>query len=175
MTRKAQEEMVGFILIVVLVAIAGVVFLGISLRGGEENRDNSNKIYSLLGGLSQITTACEIPDTNLKSVRELIRECSEGKICDVCEGSTCGSSSSACEVLENTLKEAMVSSYAVTDKSYAKYYNLTLYYAFDNKELIKPILAGPQGNCNGQKLFNNRPFGSEGDRVIMSLEVCFRS
>jgi hypothetical protein len=171
MNSKAQEEMVGFVLIVVLISIAGVIFLGIALRdSGDEVVDESSQIYSLIGGLSQLTSYCEIPESNLLDVSDLIRECINGKECSACEGSTCGAS--ACEVLENTLEEAMGASYVVTDKSYVRYYNLSVYYEFDNRPLIEPILKGAQGDCVGRKLFNNREFNDR-EKVIMALEVCF--
>lgn len=176
MSKKAQEEMMGFVLIVILVSIAGVIFLGIFLRSGgdEDIGQKSSKLYSLIGGLSQITTSCEIPQSNLINVRDLIRECINGNVCTACQGETCGNTDGACEVLENTLKKAMESSYVVTDKSYTKYYNLSIYYEFDGKNIISPILVGSQGNCLGNKLSNNRPFDDQGEKVIMSLEICFR-
>tara|TARA_Y100000310_G_scaffold76463_1_gene72946 strand:+ start:167 stop:736 length:570 start_codon:yes stop_codon:yes gene_type:complete len=171
--KKAQEEMVGFVLIVVLISIAGVIFLGISLRdSGDEVVDESNQIYSLIGGLSQLTSKCEIPESNFLDVSNLIRECVNGRECSACDGDSCGDTGSACEVLENTLKEAMEASYVVSDRSYARHYNLSVYYEFDSRQVIEPILEGDVGNCFGRKLFNNRQFNAE-ERVILSLEVCF--
>ena len=54
LNKKAQEEMVGFVLIVVIVAIIVVIFLGISLRNSEGDiGDESEKIGSFINALSQ--------------------------------------------------------------------------------------------------------------------------
>ncbi|PIN94658.1 hypothetical protein COU53_02650 [Candidatus Pacearchaeota archaeon CG10_big_fil_rev_8_21_14_0_10_30_48] len=176
LNKKAQEEMVGFVLIVVIVAIIAVIFLGISLRNsGGDVGDESEKIGSFIDVVSQTTTKCEIPTAHFQDVGNLISKCSQGKLCDGCDGETCGTTKSACEVLKNTLTEAMKSSYVVSEGSYVKYYNLTLYYELDNELLIEPIIMGPQDNCLGDLLFNERPVYSGGEKIKLSLEVCFNN
>ena len=46
--RRAQEEIVGFVLIVVLVVIVLVIFLGISLRNPKPQQRESEIIYQFL-------------------------------------------------------------------------------------------------------------------------------
>ena len=166
-SKKAQEEIVGFVLIIVIVAIIGVIFLSIFLRkNAGEVGDNSQRINSLINSLSQITSKCEIPEAHFQDISDLIRECSKGSICSACEGNTCGKSS--CEVLRKTLEESMKASYVVNDVSYVKYYNLTLYSEFDKSPLIEPIILGNTG-CQGNKLFNEKSF----EDIKMYLEICF--
>jgi hypothetical protein len=168
--KKGQEEMVGFILIIVLVAVIGVVFLSISLRQpSSEVIDGSENIASLLNSLNQITSVCENPQSNFLDVSDLISGCFENKLCLGCTAEECGSSKSACETLENTLKNAMETSYNVGEESSTRYYKLIVYDSFDNSPIIAPIIEGPSESCPGRKLFNERTIG---DRV-MSLEVCF--
>ena len=48
-SKKAQEEMIGFVLIIVLVAVIALVFLAISIRKPAEIRDKKeiqNFLYS---------------------------------------------------------------------------------------------------------------------------------
>jgi hypothetical protein len=174
MDKKAQEEMVGFVLIVVLVAVVAVVFLGITIRNsGSGAGDPSEKIGSLIGSLQQITTQCEIPETRLQDVGDLIRECVNGRICSNCNGETCGETGSACEVLENTLENALESSYVVSRGSFVKYYNLSIYREEDSKSYIKPIISGDTEKCPGSKLFNGKVANYSEEGVMFSLEVCF--
>jgi len=51
--KKAQEEMVGFVLIVVLVAIIAVIFLGITLRKPSNKiGQESERLSSFLSAVS---------------------------------------------------------------------------------------------------------------------------
>ena len=168
-TYKAQEEMVGFVLIVVLVSIIAIVFLVISLKSPKNEVSTSKNIDSLISSLSQLTTACEIPESNFKDIGDLIEACNNGLICNSCSGNTCDSTKTSCKVLENTLKEAMEASYVVTEESYILYYNLTLYNSFDKSLLIEPITKGPS-LCLGKRAFNERAF----NEIKLYLEVCFR-
>jgi len=167
--KKGQEEMVGFVLIIVLVAIIGVIFLSISLRtSGSSVGEESDKIGSLIGALAQVTTKCEIPEAHYQDVGDLIDKCNEGKSCSSCDGLECGSGS-ACDVLKNTLEGSLKTSYAVGEGSYVRYYNLSIYREIDNSLIIQPIITGNTDGCPGNKLFNGRDFNG----VKMSLEVCF--
>ena len=169
-SKNGQEEMIGFVLIIVIVAIVGVIFLGIMIRTQDSNLGSkSEKINSLIGSLSQITTKCEIPESKLKNVSELIEECTQVRLCSTCNGETCGTTSSSCEVLENTLRSAMAESYVVSGGSYVRYYNLSVYYKFDDALLIEPIISGEAGKCPGTKLFSDRGF----EDIELKLEVCF--
>ena len=169
--KKAQEEIVGFVLIVILVAVIAVIFLGISLRNPSSTSIESQQIASFLSSASQVTTECEIELTVKNNVGQLIVKCFEGDICADEESNRV----SACETLENTLKGIMQASYLVNEESFTRYYNLTIYDSF-NEPIIRPILAGPQGNCPGRILRNNKPFtviGLSDEQIIMNLEVCF--
>jgi len=69
--KKAQEEMVGFVMIVLLVAIISLVFLGIYLRQGPSSEGIQNsEITQFLNALTEITTDCTIAGTR-RTVRNL--------------------------------------------------------------------------------------------------------
>ena len=55
MNRKAQEEIVGFVLIVVIVAIIFLVFLGIMIRQpGEVTSKESRDVSQFLGSMMEM-------------------------------------------------------------------------------------------------------------------------
>lgn len=81
MKNKAQQEIVGFVLIVMIVVIGLVVYLGMSLRGGTENK-GSLEVEAMLEALMQQTTECAItyvPDYD--NVRDLLQSAYKDDFC----------------------------------------------------------------------------------------------
>ena len=164
--KKAQEEMVGFVVIIALVAVIGVIFLGISLRSSSDATLESQKIVDLLSSSFQITTTCEI-SSSPQSVSQLISKCSNSKLCE--DGRI------TCEVLEETLAGILEASYAINSESFTRYYLLTVSYKSDGTPLIEPISEGSTENCPGRLLFNTYSINTVGlinDQVDTTLEVC---
>ena len=58
--KKAQEEMVGFVLIIVLGMVALMVFLVIYIRTSPDQELNSVEVENLLSALMEHTTECAI-------------------------------------------------------------------------------------------------------------------
>ena len=177
--KKAQEEIVGFVLIVVLVAVIAVIFLGISLRNPEKTESpQSEQVASFLSAVGEITTDCEIPESSPKTISQLVVRCAEGA---ECINHMNQERKTSCEVLENYLKGALEASYLIGEGSFVKYYNLSIYYASDKEAVIESIIKGVDkelNGCLGRKLINNRPFTSTGigansEQIIMELEVCY--
>ena len=57
--RSAQEEMVGFVVIVVIVSIALLILLGFLLRGSGKSAVESFEIENFIQSVMQYTTDCE--------------------------------------------------------------------------------------------------------------------
>ena len=167
--KKAQEEMVGFVLIVVIVAVIAVIFLGITLRQPSNKiGQESERLSSFLSAVSEFTTACEIPETNFKTIGQLVSQCSKGGICS--------NERSACDVLESDLKPIMASAYVVGKGSFAYSYNLSITSGegATKRDIITPITAGSIVICPGTKLYSDFPYISSGsEQLSMRLEVCF--
>lgn len=81
-TRKAQEEMVGFVMVVVVVAVIFLVFLGIMMRkpGAAEDRTRINEVSLFLDAMLEYTTDCEIAGSKL-SFKDAIIEARETNRC----------------------------------------------------------------------------------------------
>ena len=56
--KKAQEEMVGFALIIILVAVILLIFLGFSLRDQEKETIESYEVESFIQSFLQYTSDC---------------------------------------------------------------------------------------------------------------------
>jgi hypothetical protein len=147
LNRKAQEEMVGFVLIMVLVVVIFLIFLAIWLRQGHsQNNIESTEMSQFLDSAFEYTTDCARYDTDYLKVDELIMEyCKQKKPCPA--GPAAGKNS--CSVLNETLKKIVESAWNFGPDSPEKGYRLTLVYepsAGSPESLINPLGQACIGN-----------------------------
>lgn len=87
-SKKAQEEMVGFALIIIVVAIILVIFIGFSLKTQEKEAVESYEVDSFIQSFLQYTTNCT---DNLQALpmQRIIFYCERGEKCldgrDTCD------------------------------------------------------------------------------------------
>jgi len=118
--KKAQEEMIGFTLIIIIVAVIILVFLTISLRKPNQEVE-SYEVESFIQALSQYTANCSItyyPD--YLDIKDLIKQCSEERICL--------SGKDSCEVLKETLTNLINNSWQVGEDRPNKGYSFNSTY-----------------------------------------------
>lgn len=77
--KKGQEEMVGFALIVIIVAVVLLVFLSFSLRAPEKEAIQSYEIDNFIESVLAYTIEDNV------DIRDLIRDCKRDENCDVLE------------------------------------------------------------------------------------------
>tara|TARA_Y100000310_G_scaffold337711_1_gene425481 strand:- start:1162 stop:1662 length:501 start_codon:yes stop_codon:yes gene_type:complete len=163
--RKGQEEIVGFVLIVVIVAVVFLVLLGIFLRsdsGG--NEIESREISQFLDSAIEYTTDCAIGfEPNYLTLGELIRECHEGGICT--------SEKKGCEVLDDTLSDLLDSSWQVGPDRAIKGYVFNATFGSDSgDEEIRIVESGECGfNIRGADNIIN----AQGGVIVYSLKLCY--
>jgi len=117
--KKAQEEMVGFALILVLVTIILVVLLAIYIKKPSHSDNIGDaEANSFLQSLLQYTTACEESNSINVSVQKLISKCKEKEICSY--------NMNSCKVLNDTLKEMLEESWQVGPDNPVKGYSLII-------------------------------------------------
>lgn len=117
--KKAQEEMIGFALIIIVVAVILLVFLRISLRSPEKEGVESYEVESFIQAFLQYHTNCsETYEANYLSIRELIFSCDNAELCL--------DERDSCEVLESTLKEITEESWQVEGDRPVKGYELNI-------------------------------------------------
>lgn len=130
--KKAQEEMLGFALIMIIVAVILLVFLGFSLKSPQKDMVESYEIESFIQAFLQYTSDCEKTyQPNYISVQKLILECDKGEVCL--------NGRDACDILNSTLKKIVEASWKIKDRP-VKAYELTI--NSDTEE----ILTFKQGN-----------------------------
>lgn len=117
--NKGQEEMVGFALIIIIVAIILLVFLAFSLNAPQKEAVESYEVESFINVFLQYTTDCaETYEPNYLSVQKLINSCNRGE--------TCSDNRLSCEVLESTLTDIIEESWKTGEESPVKGYELKI-------------------------------------------------
>ncbi|MFA6023270.1 MAG: hypothetical protein WC781_04235 [Candidatus Pacearchaeota archaeon] len=172
--KKAQEEMVGFVLIIVLVAVIAVVFLGISIRKPSNIvAQQSEAVDSFIKSVAVYTTDCEDPASYYQSIENLILDCYNGR--------RCSDEREACNVLQLDLANILNSSYIVTNGSYVRGYEMKIESGQNTSRVsigtFNTIKVGNLNQCPGSKLFNERSFstGISDERIVMRFEICYNA
>jgi hypothetical protein len=72
--KRGQEEMIGFVLIIVLVAVIALVFIAIQIRKPGEIQD-SKEIQNFLYSSLKFTTECKMNNWSFENVGDLVEDC----------------------------------------------------------------------------------------------------
>ncbi len=158
MKKKGQEEMVGFILIIVIVAVILLIFLGFALRNSKDTEIKSYEVQGFLQSVLQYTSDCE-DALGFLSIQDLIFSCDRGGEC---------SDGSACEVLNSTLKEISEESWNVREGSYIKGYEFKI--VPEDAEIGTGIFWLEQGNVTKNYRGASQDFRKRGQ----DYEVLFK-
>ncbi|MBI2043435.1 hypothetical protein HYT25_03535 [Candidatus Pacearchaeota archaeon] len=141
-TRKknkfGQEEMVGFALILILVAVILLVFLGFSLRSPPKESVESYEVESFLQSMLQYTTECEDNIERL-SVQDLIFSCNENE--------KCADGKNSCEVLKTEVESILKESWKIGDEWPVKGYELII--NTDTQSILEIKEGETTGNSKG--------------------------
>ena len=158
MNKKGQEEMVGFAVILVIVAIIFLIVIGFVLRKPHKSNIESYEVESFLGAGLQYTTDCE-DYSEFMDIQRLVISCGENNLC--LDGRN------SCEVLNSTLNYLINASWNVGEKSPIKGYNLEV-----NKLLgatKEKLLILSKGNETVDSKGDFNEFSGKGKRYEVSL------
>jgi hypothetical protein len=140
--KHSQEEIVGFVLIVVLVTIIAMVFLAINLSKNPQTL-SVNEITSFVQSAMMFTTDCYQSAENRYDIKDLIKACSGGE--------TCLDGTSTCDILNETLKGILQGSWRPGINNTIKSCSLRI--ARENITLI----GIKEGVCLGNKIGTSVP------------------
>jgi hypothetical protein len=163
--RRGQEEMVGFVMVVILVAIIFLVFIGIFIRQDSSVIDkDSREIGQFLESFDKYTTDCAIGfEPDFSDIGELTGDCYEGKLCVNGEN--------ACDVLERESRGILEESFSIGEDNYYKGYEFGSYYEFEDER--EEVLVSSIGNCTGS-FVGAESLRSGFDGVFVNdLKICF--
>jgi len=166
--RKAQQEMVGFILIIVLVVVAAVIFLVISAnKPAKEN--TSVEIQNLVSSMMDYTTGCEITNSlPYSDLKHLISNCRNNEMCLNLGKSACDYlNESAISIMDDVMKsESTVSAY-----------QLEIYYKessnSSNTESIIPKITS--GNCTGVVQSGFQRIPADNGAIFLKISFCYEN
>ena len=154
--KKAQQEMVGFGLIIIIVAVIILVFLVISLKQTSSDSD-SYEVESFLQALSQYTTNCSITsEFNYLDIKDLIEECDSAR--------DCVNGESTCEVLNITLRNLINNSWPVGENRPNKGY------FFNSSYEGREIISLNQGNIT---LRNNKGASQNFEKLEIYFKIYY--
>ena len=167
--RKGQEEIVGFVMVVVLVAVIFLVFFGITLRNQEPTVKESEIIYQFLDSLMEQTSECSLGQgASYLPLDNLIRECYNSD-------SECNVGDSSCEILNRTLIDAMSSSWQVGPDYPYKGYELQAIYSSDNTgqpASTDEVFLIASGDCTGSVVGNSYWIPEFPGSITIAMKLC---
>lgn len=163
--KKGQQEIVGFILIVVIMVVIGVIFLGISLRntnGGIIQEDV--ELTNFLSASMKYTTDCVLREPFYSELSDVAEGCYSNRVCS--------DSRTACEVLNQTYRSMIEKLWIVGSDRPLKYVSINIFYQSDieNIETKQPDFffteSGNESLCSVKRA--GRFFGG----MIVEMNVC---
>jgi len=168
--KRSQQEIMGFVLIVVIIVVVGVVFLGISLRKAPALNTEDLEISNFLTSSTKYTTDCVLDPPLPADLKEVIGACYAGK--------TCIDGRLACDVLNKTYLDILNSPNPLKADSdrVIKHNKVLIYYQDDledasTKNVIMELESGDPSLCGtnraGKTIIPKFP-----GNLIVELSVC---
>ena len=146
--KSAQEEMVGFALIVIIVTVILLILLAFWLKSPKGQGVESYEVESFLQASLQYTTDCR-DNFRFLSIQRLIFECNDRQ--------TCSDGRNSCEALESTLRGIIEESWKIQGDRPIKGYSLNI--TSNDEEL----LSITQGNLTNNYKGSMQDFSKVGD------------
>ncbi len=154
--KSGQEELVGFGIIIVILAVIMLFFLWFFISK-QDNSVKSYEVESFLHSTLQFTSECRHYREGYLDINDLIFEC-ENEF-------TCLNGEYSCEVLNSTISGILKESYIIRGNSPVKGYKLEI--NIENNVLLNIKSGNETGNSRGA--YQEIP--ERGDVAIMSFNI----
>lgn len=168
--NKAQSETVGFVLIIIIVAVIMMIFLWFMFIGKPADIYTSADMSDLLTASMLYTSNCStsfIPE--YESGQDLIKECY------VNSGELCLDGRTVCQALNDTIKETISNVLDVNENSVYKAYSVNISYFVKGSSTPRDEYfragQGSFANCSARYGGYNTIYQSPG-YVEIRLQVC---
>lgn len=154
MSRKAQEEMVGFAMIVIIVAIIILIFISFSINRNVQEPLESYEVNSFISSTLQYTSDCQDYISYL-SLQKVILKCADKE--------KCLDGKEACEVLNETLIQITQSSWKLERGGLTKGYVLNI------TEKEKSIYLIKEGNLTSNYKGSMQALGRDEIQIFFTV------
>ena len=169
LNNKAQQEIVGFILIILIVVIIGIIFLGIYLRKDKPIVKDDAEISNFLIASGRYTSECyKDNEPNYRSLEDLAVDCYQGNTKITCPVGN------SCSVLNSTYSFFIQKLWPSGNDRPIKQTTLTLFYEQNSSATKSKFLVINKGNssmCTTFKSGSNLISLDEG-HIVAQLEIC---
>lgn len=156
MKKKAQEEMVGFAVILVITAVIIVILIGFLIRTKNKVNLESYEIEGFLASALQYTSNCS-GYLGFMDVKDLIASCSRLENC--IEGQK------SCEVLNQTLSGILSESWKTGDEAYIKGYYFEIFVDGKSSLVLK------KGNLSALYTGGSQDFSKDNKKYDLVMNV----
>jgi len=148
--KKAQQEMLGFALIIIIVSVLLIIFIGFSYNKSQDSAQESYEVELFLQSVIEFTTNCsQYSEYDYLPIRRVLFKCINNE--------ECFDGSSSCQVLNSTLKSIFDSAYKVGENYPQKGYNLNITVIADSG-FSKEFLSFSKGNRTKLAKGSSQPF-----------------
>jgi len=159
-SKRGQEEMIGFALIIIIVAVILLVFLAVSLKNSNKEALGVNEVDSFIQSFLAYTTDCREDSNNYYSMQDLIIECNNYE-------SSCLDGRKTCDVLNFTLKEIVEESWKISENTPIIGYELLI-----GAEEIE-LISFKAGNSTNSYKGSMQEFSSRGMSIIIDFTAYY--
>lgn len=163
MNKKGQEEITGFVLIIIIVSVIFLVLIGIFIRQ-EVKEQQSTDVYQFLDSAMALTTSCALSyEPNYLTLGGLIEKCYSG--------GQCLSGEDTCDALNSTLKSVLEESWQVGEENPIRGYEFRA--VWQDGETSELILEAKEGDCSGRMTGAENLADSFSGTIVSSLKICY--
>ena len=150
-SKRAQEEIVGFTMIILIVAVVLIIFLSLSVKNPQKDTIESYEVESYLQALLQKTSDCMSSSNRYYSLEELMFKCDSAEACN--------DGREACDVFVKELGRVSNQSWNLGKGSPIRGYSLNA--TVDGEELKSISYGNKTRSSKGssqEKMRNNKIF-----------------
>lgn len=165
MNRKGQEEIIGFVLIMVVVAVVALILLGLSVRNQNTGTRESNELYQFLQSSSEFTTDCKIRNTEYARIQDLFGLC--------LDNGACLNGLDSCDVLLKDMRGLIDASWNIGNESQVRGYLFVSSYEAGVEASPEEIIRLEEGDCAGARVGSSYLIPEFPGRIANIFHVCY--
>lgn len=163
-SKSGQEEIAGFAIILVVVAVILLAFLATSIKKSDRENLENYEVNNFLQAVLQQTTRCEMKGEYI-DIKSLIFECEKEERCE--------KGLKACTELENTLRSLIEDSWKVGESENYLYTGYEMAIVIDEENNLIGTIA--DGRTAENRYGSSQDFAKAGYEVSVYFTVYYEN